>query len=478
MKNRFYFLVILVLTLCNLNAQNAEDGQWYQLNGLEIFVPEGFTVNSRMGEGGLQTAIRKDGSGINSMLLVSVLDIEEEAEDDELVYLTDNIRQSLDEMGFKMSPFSTFPFKNRTGYQSRGKGSYVGITTQLTFKIVLLSHYLIYFWEYYGEDLSAEYKSIETSIRISMNQKKGGVQSISNGVFGFYYNADKIWASSKHDDNGEVTTFLFSLLESDGGTSFVEFNFTEKNVTNLYNFAMNWYGHMQDLFGNYFSSMNLNPMNPITFLGHDGYVRSGFATLVTTGETVLFSLKTGVIDGKFVWSASQKSLKTSLDMATRLFDQIEKSFTIGEMTSEVPVLCEPVTGGKMSVCVPVGWEIETDIDEDSNIITVSNEEQESVYVFEEMASYFSIDFLMGTIKKDPLFTEYATVWGKVDTATFQNREARQASFVISVEDKSLYGVACVFKGENGLNYVIYYLGNNKNVSFQDDEVIKSFRVQQ
>ena len=326
MKRMSLFTMFVLWVLCSSSSVEQSQDEYHQLNGLEVIVPQGFSVNSHMIDGVLQTSFRKEGGSLSSLLIVSVCDAGEEFSNEELSDALSGLKMSFESMGYEIGVFTKYSTPNYNGYKAEATGTYMGIPITLILKICTISHYYVQFLEYYGEDYSADYAKIEESLRVSKELRTTGSQTISDGRYSFTYDADKMIAVKSRKDG--TTTFTFTSTKSDDTDSFMEINFTEKSVNDIFAFATDWFPMFKELMSGYYKEMNLGSMEHISFLGHPGYVWSGYATISVSNTPVLLTFKVCRHKGKFVWAVIQQSLDGNMSPSQdtqKLFNDVELS---------------------------------------------------------------------------------------------------------------------------------------------------------
>lgn len=317
--------VIFEIFFYSLNI-HAEDIKTFRLNGLEIDVPRNYQVNSHMIDGMLQTSFRKEGGDLTSMLIVSVANVGYTMDLDDLKKELTGIQESFQMSGFNVAPLSSYQIKSLHGFRTDGNGFLMNHPVKVAFKFLTLGAYYVQFLEYYGEDLSREYESIEQSIRISTSASYSEIETVCEGAFCFTYDATKLFVTSNNINNN--ITFTFTSTESNSGDSFLEFNFLPTNADNFYAYCIDWFKKMEKVFSSYFSECDFNSMEKVTFLGQPGYMKKGVATINNTNNKVLFTIRVCRYNGKFTWSAKQQTLENNgnpSEEIEQLFNDIETS---------------------------------------------------------------------------------------------------------------------------------------------------------
>ena len=312
MRTTFLFI------LCSLffTANNAMGQETYQLDELEVTLPKGYSGHSRMMDGALNTGFSKKGNSRFSQLIVTVSDLNnndlgEDFTEDILVMLKDDVAQPFfAKMGLESGNATEYTLKKHRGFKAEGTGTFYGQQLKIVLKCILFSHYMVMFQEWYGDDNSADYQAIENSLRISSNNGKlSGMQTISYEGYSFDYDADKLMASTKIQDN--CITFYFSCKDANYGDSFLEYNFTSNKTDNLYGDANNWLDNMANVLPKLYASIDLKPMEKATFLGKSGYMRTGYGSINLTGQKVKFTFKVCNYNGYFTTGSIQQSLNAN-----------------------------------------------------------------------------------------------------------------------------------------------------------------------
>lgn len=155
--------------------------------------------------------------------------------------------------------------------------------------------------------------------------------------------------------------------------------------------------------------------------------------------------------------------------------------TLMALPSNVSAQCKTVSAGTMSLCVPSGWEFEKEIDEDNTaLITLTNESEEKVYFFMNVydeEGEFSLDEFLVLIQELAIEElDENLKWNPKKTTTFQSREARQVSGNLFIDGEKVYASIVVFNGTRGFKCAICYIGTQNITSFQNDEIVKTFRI--
>ena len=324
--------IALLLVFCCLwilsRGQNPKTN-YIQLDGLEVAVTGDFRTNSHLIDGILQTSFRKEGSSLTSMLVIGVLDVGTEMDDELLSGELVGLRESFQSIGFTMEPYKRFTSKTHCGYKSEGTGVLMDIPVRVVSKVCGVSHFFVNFLEYYGADYSEDYERIEESMRISTKAKLTGIQTISNNGYSFNYNADNMIAITNNTET--ETMFTFTSTDANSSDSFLEFNFTTKDIGNFYAYANTWFSQMVDLFSKTYAKINFTPMERVTFFGQPGYLRKGIGILNLSAKQVKITLKVCRYKGKFVWSVAQQSLdddEMPLADIDEQFKKIENSMIV------------------------------------------------------------------------------------------------------------------------------------------------------
>ncbi len=315
-----------------LTANNALGQETYQLDGLEVTLPKGFSGHSRMMEGNLNAGFAKEGTTPFSQLILTITDLKNTGMDgvitDEMLLLAkDNILSPFKQMGFTCGPTSEYKFQKHRGFKVDATGTMADIPIKITMKCFLFAQYMVIFQEWYGEDCSAEYQTIENSLRISSgNEKLSGMQTISKEGYCFTYDADKLMASSKKEDG--VINFYFSCKDASYGDTFIQFDFYSKSGENLYGDAFTHFDTLVDLITKTYAKIDLKPMEKTTFLGKSGYMRTGLGQIITSGQKVKFTYKACNYNGKFTLGTVQQALNANGQVpkeVDELFKAVEAS---------------------------------------------------------------------------------------------------------------------------------------------------------
>lgn len=131
-----------------LTANNALGQETYQLDGLEVTLPKGFSGHSRMMEGNLNAGFAKEGTTPFSQLILTITDLKSTGMDgvitDEMLLLAkDNILSPFKQMGFTCGPTSEYKFQKHRGFKVDATGTMADIPIKITMKCFLFAQYMV-----------------------------------------------------------------------------------------------------------------------------------------------------------------------------------------------------------------------------------------------------------------------------------------------------------------------------------------------
>ena len=308
----------LIYSFWTVNAQELKS---LQLDGLEIDIPQNYKVNSHMIDGVLQTSLRKSGGGMTTVMVVSIADLEYHLSIEELRESLFELSEGFRQPGFTMEPFMACSMKSLNGFRTEGTATMLGEDCKIVVKVFAIGNYYVQFIEYYGEDFSSEYQSIEESLRISAQEKPAGMQTIKSGGYSFAYDADRIRAIA--NNQGDETTFTFTSTIGNEGDNFLEYNFLPVQIDNFYAYSIEWFKKMEAKFKSYFATYESEPMERVTFLGQPGYMKTASATIANSGMKVKFTVRVCRYNNQFTWSAMQLTLDNNMLTSVEIEEMFE-----------------------------------------------------------------------------------------------------------------------------------------------------------